>query len=169
MPGGCTRCLSLNHRSIDCFLAPRCVACFNYGHKFKFCLTRSRPNILWQPKTTRSFEWASLTNLAGVEAEEARGNSISPPIPTAVLTEEENPTLDTEPVLSEETPPPCSQKEDQLKEAMANFAVNLAPFVPYGLEVEDWARPARGRIVISGNPPHRHEEYAIATIHPPPH
>ena len=51
---------------------------------------------------------------------------------------------------------------------MANFAVNPAPFVPDGLEVEDWARPARGRIIVSGNPPRHHEEYAIVTVHTPP-
>jgi hypothetical protein len=51
---------------------------------------------------------------------------------------------------------------------MANFMVNPALYVPKGLEVEDWARPARGRIIIFGNPPLRHEEYAIATVLPPP-
>jgi hypothetical protein len=36
------------------------------------------------------------------------------------------------------------------------------------MNVEDWARPARGRIVIMANPPRRHEEYAIISIDPPP-
>jgi hypothetical protein len=40
--------------------------------------------------------------------------------------------------------------------------------VPDGLEIEDWARPTRGRIIISGNPPRRHDEYAIITLTPPP-
>jgi hypothetical protein len=51
---------------------------------------------------------------------------------------------------------------------MANFAVNPSPFVPAGLEVEDWAHSARGRIIVCGNPPRRHEDYAIITVHPPP-
>ena len=51
---------------------------------------------------------------------------------------------------------------------MTNFVVNLAPFVPNGLEIEDWARPTRGRIIISGNLPRHHEEYAIVTVLPPP-
>ena len=34
--------------------------------------------------------------------------------------------------------------------------------------MEDWARPARARIIISGNSPHRHEEYAIVIVLPPP-
>jgi hypothetical protein len=36
------------------------------------------------------------------------------------------------------------------------------------MNVEDWARPTRGRIVITANPPRRHEEYAIISIDPPP-
>jgi hypothetical protein len=51
---------------------------------------------------------------------------------------------------------------------MVNFVVNLGPYVPEGLQLEEWARPARGRIVIADNPPRRHEEYAIVTVFPPP-
>jgi hypothetical protein len=51
---------------------------------------------------------------------------------------------------------------------MANFVVDPAPFVPEGLDIEDWARPARGQIVINGNPPRRHDEYAIVSLVPPP-
>jgi hypothetical protein len=51
---------------------------------------------------------------------------------------------------------------------MANFEVDPTPFVPEGMNVEDWARPARGRIIIATNPPRRHEEYAIISIFPPP-
>ena len=51
---------------------------------------------------------------------------------------------------------------------MANFAINPTLFVPDGLEIEDWARPTRGRIIISGNLPRHHEEYAIVTVLPPP-
>jgi hypothetical protein len=47
---------------------------------------------------------------------------------------------------------------------MANFVVDPAPFVPEGLEIEDWAHPARSRIVINGNPPCRHDEYAIVSL-----
>jgi hypothetical protein len=52
---------------------------------------------------------------------------------------------------------------------MENFAVDPAPFVPEGLEIEDWACPARGQIVINGNPPRHHGEYAIVSLAPPPH
>ena len=51
---------------------------------------------------------------------------------------------------------------------MANSVVNPTLFVLDGLEIEDWARPTRGRIIINGNPPHRHEEYAIIIVLPSP-
>jgi hypothetical protein len=51
---------------------------------------------------------------------------------------------------------------------MANFEVDPTPFIPEGMNVEDWARPTRGRIIITANPPRRHEEYAIISIDPPP-
>jgi hypothetical protein len=35
-------------------------------------------------------------------------------------------------------------------------------------EIKDRARPAHGRIVINGNPPRRHDEYAIVSLVPPP-
>ncbi|XP_021315176.1 vacuolar protein-sorting-associated protein 36-like [Sorghum bicolor] len=52
--------------------------------------------------------------------------------------------------------------------AMANFEVNPTPYVPMGMDIEQWARPARGRMVISGHPPRRHEQYAIITLMPAP-
>lgn len=51
---------------------------------------------------------------------------------------------------------------------MANFVVNPVLFAPEGLQIEKWVRPARGCIVILGNPPRRHDDYAIATVFPLP-
>jgi hypothetical protein len=51
---------------------------------------------------------------------------------------------------------------------MDNFDDDPIPFVPKGINIEDWAWPARGRIIIATNPPRRHEEYAIVTVDPPP-
>jgi hypothetical protein len=51
---------------------------------------------------------------------------------------------------------------------MANFDVNPIPYIPAGFDLEHWARPARGRTIIAGNPPRRHEEFAIATLTPAP-
>lgn len=71
------------------------------------------------------------------------------------------------PHLDTNATPPLPE-EDPSDASMANFAVNPAPFVPEGLEVEDWARSARGRIIVFSNPPRRHEDYAIVTMLPPP-
>jgi hypothetical protein len=59
-------------------------------------------------------------------------------------------------------------KSGEVTEGMANFEVDPAPFVPERMNVEDWAHPARGRIIIAGNPLRRHEEYAIISIDVPP-
>jgi hypothetical protein len=51
---------------------------------------------------------------------------------------------------------------------MANFEVNPIPYVPVGFDLEQWARPARGRLVVAGDPHRRHEQWAIVTMNPPP-
>lgn len=166
--GGCTRCFSLNHICFDCISAPRCSAYFKIGHKFKACLMRSQPRLLWRPKSSQQYERPRVEN------EEPVANSISPPIPSEG--EEENPTPCATSHPSSKASAPLhpvfsvhpSSEDDQVKEDMANFAVDPAPFVPHGLEVEDWVRPARGRIIVGGNTPCRHEEYAIVTLLPPP-
>jgi hypothetical protein len=61
-----------------------------------------------------------------------------------------------------------SSLEPQLGEVMMNFVVDPAPFVQDGLEIEDWAQPACGSIVINGNLPRRHDEYSIILLVPPP-
>jgi hypothetical protein len=92
---GCTRCLGLNHSRASCRAQFRCAACFNYGHKFKFCLTRSRPVIAWKPKVvpqserpTSECERATSTE-AQPESQRAGGNSIPPPNSSGAT---ENPT-----------------------------------------------------------------------------
>jgi hypothetical protein len=36
---------------------------------------------------------------------------------------------------------------------MANFEVDPISFVPEGMNVEEWARLALGRIIVAANPP----------------
>lgn len=164
--GGCTRCFSLNHVCFDCKSAPRCTACFKVGHKFKACVTKSQPKIFWRPKSKIQCERPYL------ESEEPGANSESPPNPLTVLNPIDNSALPSGLCASEpatlHTESLLPLENDQEEEDMANFAVNPEPFVPDGLEVEDWARPAHGRIIVSGNPPRHHNEYAIITVLPPP-
>lgn len=61
-----------------------------------------------------------------------------------------------------ETPPtgePLQLPSQELtQEAMANFACDPAPFLPFGAHVvQGWHRPARARLAIGGEPPRRHE------------
>ena len=52
---------------------------------------------------------------------------------------------------------------------MANFPCNPMLFTPAGMHVEHgWQRPARARIALGGEPPHRHEEFAILELEPEP-
>lgn len=56
------------------------------------------------------------------------------------------------------TPPP-----------MTNFVCNPQAFLPDGAHIEHgWQRPACSRVALGGEPPRRHEEYAIVTLHPEP-
>lgn len=165
--GGCTRCFSLNHGRLNCLSTPRCAAC--YGHKFKSCFTKSRPKIEGRPKIPLQYERAELeTQRPQTEIGGSGRNNISSPIPTSTT---EIPSPHTAPSTSETShsaSPPFSPEDFHAVDDMANFPANPEPFLPMGMEVEDWARPAHGRIIISGNPPRRHEEYAIVSVHPPP-
>jgi hypothetical protein len=97
--GGCTRCFSLNHRRIYCKSVLRCATCFKYGHKFKSCLTRSRPNIFWWPKGILQSEKAALEiQGASMENEGAVANSIFSPKHSAAA---ENPSHHSDPSTSE--------------------------------------------------------------------
>lgn len=53
--GSCTRCFSNSHDRVNCSSMLRCAACFNYGHRFKYCTTLSKPKILWRPKKSMQF------------------------------------------------------------------------------------------------------------------
>jgi hypothetical protein len=101
--------------------------------------------------------------------DESGGNSVSPPIYSASA---KNPNSNGELAspLAPESPRSSSTEapSGEVTEEMVNFEVDPAPFVPEGMNVEDWARPARGRIIVAANPRRRHEEYAIISIVPPP-
>jgi hypothetical protein len=68
--------------------------------------------------------------------------------------------------VNHKTPPADRQPPSS---AMANFDVNPIPYTPTGFDLEHWARPGRGQMVLAGNPPRHHEVFAIATLTPAPH
>lgn len=169
--GGCTRCLSIKHDRRSCRAMLRCAACFNYGHRFSFCLTRARPNIAWKPKiTVESVRSKPTQEASGVVEEEQAVHSHSSPNSHPATEDPTGGEDSTAPVTGTpcQTTPTSPSVYDHREADMANFAVDPTPFIPEGLEVEEWARPARGRIVITGNPPRRHEEYAVISVVPHP-
>lgn len=149
----CSKCLCLGHVAQFCLSKVWCKTCFNYGHQFRWCLTRTRPRLLWRPKVT----------VAPVQ---------NPKIPIPVQNSTPSPCLvilenhDHNQSTVNHNPPPTDHQP--LSNTMANFDVNPIPYIPMGFDLEHWARPACGRMVLAGNPPQRHEEYAIATLTPVP-
>nr|CAB3500001.1 unnamed protein product [Digitaria exilis] len=52
---------------------------------------------------------------------------------------------------------------------MANYPCNPMLYVPHGMHIEQgWKRPARSRVALGGEPPRRHEQFAILSLHPAP-
>lgn len=166
-----------NHQRFGCRGKIGCATCFKFGHISKFCLTKARPRIAWRPKSVgvscqpdseaeRSTQYSQPIS-KGEEAprstEETKPISVSSPIRHSAT---ENPLSPSEPELH--SPALSSPATGQDDGGMANFDDDPTPFVPEGINVEDWAWPARGRIIIATNPPRRHEEYAIVTVDPPP-
>lgn len=156
--GGCTRCFSLDHNCFECHEGIRCAACFNYGHKFKLCSTESRPRIQWRPKKPLC-EQPTTGNEEAKEAETEESPPSAISLGTGRSYDERLSHIET-PSLGND----LDDGDDGGSPVMANFAVNPEPFIPVGLELEDWARPARGRIIISGNPPRCHEENELLAV-----
>jgi hypothetical protein len=159
---GCVRCININHSKSNCSFSLRCATCFKPGHKFKFCLTKSKPNVFWRPKSVDA--QPSPDTQRSSEFQESDAYSVPPPNQAPAT---DNPTPHSKHPASEATHHCCQSSSSPLEDAMANFPVNPDPFVPDGLGIEDWARPARGRIIISDNPPRHHDEYSIITLNPP--
>jgi hypothetical protein len=69
--------------------------CYNYGHTFKYCISRSRPRFVWQPKPTSNSKPTGGGQESAVEgaAFEVRGNQCFFPI---YSNEAENPNASTE-------------------------------------------------------------------------
>jgi hypothetical protein len=135
----CSICLGLGHLARSCFSPIRCKSCYNYGHLARWCYTRARPKLFWKPK--KSVHSAIVTNAANL-----RGHDD----PSASL-----PSLET-PVPNQSTVQPCPSSDDLWpapSSTMANFDVNPVPYIPTGFDLEHWARPARGRTIVAGNPP----------------
>lgn len=185
----CSRCMRMGHLRKFCKFPVRCLVCYNYGHWAKNCfLSKTKlfwrpkrhprpslvanPKVQWKPKVPllqqpKEGETTSLMSDSLSSPQEAQG--LHPPnsqlelpfliVPSGTSAGEENPSNSNDALAP--TPP----SDDH----MANFACDPTSFIPFGAHIEDgWQRPARTRVAIGGEPPRRHEEYAIVTLVPPP-
>lgn len=188
-PAQCSRCLCGGHSSKYCSFPVRCLVCFNYGHRAKFCLLQPKCQMIWMPKQMVQIEnesgpkikWKPKKPIDQQPRSEQVTNMVSDPPasrkvqePSASTPQSPSPLLNSlhsgvveEPpsdTRNDQAPPPPHQPD-----RMANFACDPSPFIPFGAHVENgWQRPARSRVAIGGEPPRRHEEYAIVTLDPPP-
>lgn len=154
----CWNCLLIGHVARYCSRTPRCKYCYNYGHRAQQCLTRNLPRAAWRPKQKSLTEDNNRHHEDGADS----------PAPSSA-TPSADPTVgqtSSPPPLPSTIASPVPVDVDNV--GMANFDVDLSPYIPEGFDLEQWARPARGRMVIFGNPPRRHEMFAIATMTPAP-
>ena len=66
---GCSRCLAVGHLRSECRNEVRCLACHNYRHVQRKCLTKARPRLVWMPKQIPELisDWQNtLDSRAGV-------------------------------------------------------------------------------------------------------
>ena len=152
----CAKCLQPGHAARLCRSIWRCKVCLKLDHKARWCLTASKPKLCWAPKATRggvfgkvqspeaSTETALDSRVASPEDSPLQNDSSSSP---------SHSNLDT--AASEPLHPTPADK-------MANFPCNPTPFVLEEMHVEHgWAHPAHARVALGGEPPRRHEEYAM--------
>jgi len=139
--------------------------------KFSLCwrprnyLSKSLPILRWRPK------YAIDRGPSSDQRSTSLGNasvSSSPPHSPHCNSEthssifQENPPA-AEPfqLLAQVT---TQEAQVSTQEGMANFACDPAPFLLFGAHDEQgWHHPARTRLALGGEPPRRHEEYAIAS------
>jgi len=89
----------------------------------------------------------------------------------AKISEDPNLPRDSTPSPSYSSPhrsPEQSASTEPQSPIMANFPCNPT-LLPAGLHVDHgWQRPARARVALGGEPPRRHEQYAILSLQPEP-
>jgi hypothetical protein len=156
----CSRCLGLGHSSWACSGEVCCKNCFVFGHIAKLCHSLASPKKFWRPNTS-TMEAGSPP----INPDNSAHSSDSSPSIHSNNSPDSSP-LGNSPSSAEATEP---TKNPTSSLAMVNFACNPQPYLPQGAHVEHgWYRPARSRITLGGEPPRRHEEYAIVVLEPQP-
>ena len=60
----CTHCLALGHSARSCVNRWHCKFCFNYGHRARTYLAKSKPKFVWAPKQPGPLDQDSATQHA---------------------------------------------------------------------------------------------------------
>ena len=55
----CAKCLSPGHWARNCKFSWHCRTCFRYGHRARWCLTKTKPRLFWAPKNVTRDEFVS--------------------------------------------------------------------------------------------------------------
>ncbi|KAG2577560.1 hypothetical protein PVAP13_6NG210600 [Panicum virgatum] len=172
----CFKYLGKDHSARFCSFPWRCLICHELGHKAWWCSRgkKPRPKFVWAPKTKPS----SLTGLT----EEVEPDSVAKtpdllelnktPADLADSPSSQPDSSSSSPIYNSRRSSASSVSSTVEEEApinMANFTCNPMLFVPPGMHVEHgWMRPARTRVALGGEPPKRHEQFAIVTLEPEP-
>ncbi|KAG2538408.1 hypothetical protein PVAP13_9NG430000 [Panicum virgatum] len=143
----CGKCLRPGHAARFCRSVWRCRDCFKLGHKATWCRTAAKPKLFWAPKPVKGV--AGMSQALGFSTEtDDRDSSVTSPVAS--------------PFDSSSSPSNSSSATPAGDPPL--------PTKPEGMHVQHgWARPARARVALGGEPPRRHEEYAIITMEPEPH
>jgi hypothetical protein len=193
-PNQCSKCLRVGHVKAKCNFQVRCLECYNYGHWARSCLSWPKCRLKWRPKIAvpsenilgPKLQWKPKIPLP-LRTREGHSTqliceAVHPPWETQVSPSptprspihipELAGTGEALPIISEtDTPIEVDPAAffPRCPVPMANFACDPAPFIPFGAHLEDgWHRPARSRVAIGGEPPRRHEEFAVISLVPPP-
>jgi hypothetical protein len=113
------------------------------------------------------FTFPDLSPPSAQQQESPYSTSIPPSSPHS----QENPNPPPHTIAaSQSTTKEQHQIEPELEEdGMANFPVNLRPFLVVGLVADHgWNLPARAHVALGGEPPREHEDFAIVSINPMP-
>lgn len=165
----CNRCLAMGYWAFSCSSEIRCRACHHLGHIAKFCLHKRRPN---PPKPMKCWVPKSATDQSPIFSAETAEPLFPSGDPSYPATEFPLPSLPLpQQCLSSQSPPssPVTQPAPPPFCVMANYPCNPMLHVPQGMHVEQgWNRPARSRVALGGEPPRRHEQFAILSLQPAP-
>ena len=161
-----------------------CLICFNYGHWARQCFKKPKFSLCWRPRNYLSkslpiLRWRPKYAIDRGPSSDQRSTSLGDPFTTSLGNASVSSSPPHSPHCNSEThsspddisrKPSSAEEPFQLiaqvstQEGMANFACDPAPFLLFGAHDEQgWHHPARTRLALGGEPPRRHEEYAIAS------